>query len=62
MGRTRLVTGGTMERQDYLPLRETIPVSSGSPRAGVANYAVDVGATQQFTGKKRDAETGLDYF
>jgi RHS repeat-associated protein len=62
LGSTRLVTGGTMERLDYLPFGETVPVSPGSPRYGVTGYAVDVGVKQQFTSKERDTETGLDYF
>jgi RHS repeat-associated protein len=69
-------TGAVVERRDYGPYGEQIP-SSGcgqpaganrSPRCDVAGYvdtaghAVEVGVRQQFTGKERDGESGLDYF
>jgi RHS repeat-associated protein len=68
--------GGVVERRDYGPYGEEIPSSgcgqpagaSRSPRCDVAGYvdtaghAIEVGVRQQFTGKERDGESGLDYF
>jgi RHS repeat-associated protein len=65
LGSTRLVldgSGGCVNRSDYLPygfeMYRTEPCYGGNPPAagGVA------GVSQRFTGKERDAETGLDYF
>ncbi len=64
-GSTRLVTdeaGQRVECRDYLPFGEEILASAGSPRLGYACYSNDSGVPQQFTGKERDAESGLDYF
>jgi RHS repeat-associated protein len=73
LGSTRLVlssTGCVTARMDYLPFGFTIPSSEG-PRAsvsdpcngtGVITYSQDPPFRQRFTGKERDAETGLDYF
>jgi RHS repeat-associated protein len=55
---------------DYLPFGYTIPSSVGSrqnvqdPCGGTttATYSQDPPFRQRFTGKERDAETGLDYF
>ena len=50
-GSTRLVTAldqSVSDNLDYLPFGEQI--------------AGDTGTTHKFTGKERDAETGLDYF
>ena len=62
LGSTRLVTkaGGTcVGAHDYLPFGEEVPVGWG--RSGVGCYGVvDTGV--KFTGKERDAESGLDYF
>ncbi len=65
LGSTRLITdpaGTPVERRDYLPFGEEITVSTGNPRYGVPGYADDGGIRLKFTGKERDAETGLDYF
>ena len=59
LGSTRVVTDGSgncLARLDYLPFGALVP------RSGNCYGASDPGATQQFTGKERDAETGLDYF
>jgi RHS repeat-associated protein len=47
-------------RHDYLPFGEEILAGTGI-RATSNGYAGD-GIRQKFTGKDRDAETGLDYF
>ena len=44
-----------------MPFGEEILVTSGDPRFGVPGYGADF-LRQKFTGKERDAETGLDYF
>ena len=65
LGSTRLVTnagGGVVERTDYLAFGDEIVSSTGSPRLSVTGYTADSGIQQKFTGKERDAETGLDYF
>ncbi|MBX9604460.1 MAG: hypothetical protein K2X35_25900 [Bryobacteraceae bacterium] len=57
LGSTRMVTdqsGAVMKRMDYLPFGEEYPAVGypiSAERTGV-----------KFTGKERDAETGLDYF
>ena len=61
LGSTRLVTnslGSAVQCRDYLPFGEEIPRSAGAP----ACYGGNSGVRQRFTGKERDAETGLDYF
>jgi RHS repeat-associated protein len=70
LGTTRLVTnasGGLQQCFDYLPFGEEIP-STGfrdfdcfSDGVYPINPSPDV-LSQKFTGKERDAETGLDYF
>ncbi len=65
LGSTRMVTDGggvVKQRMDYRPFGDEILVSSGNPRYGIAEYGADAGVRQKFTGKERDAETGLDYF
>jgi RHS repeat-associated protein len=71
LGSTRLVTDSTgvvKERRDYHPFGEEIPASTvfGSRHnvtdGGVTSYNEAALVTQRFTGKERDAETGLDYF
>ena len=65
LGSTRLVTnagGNPAERTDYYPYGDEILSSTGSPRLSVTGYTADSGIQQKFTGKERDAETGLDYF
>jgi RHS repeat-associated protein len=46
-------------RRDYLPFGEEIPEPLGG-RTSV--WGAEAGLSQKFTGKERDAETGLDYF
>jgi RHS repeat-associated protein len=48
-----------LARRDYLPFGEEIPPPLGG-RTSV--WAADAGLLQKFTGKERDAETGLDFF
>ncbi|MBL0155550.1 MAG: RHS repeat-associated core domain-containing protein [Bryobacterales bacterium] len=61
LGSTRAVSaGGTVtERRDYLPYGEVIPSTRGGR---TALWAASVGVRQEFAGKERDSETGLDYF
>jgi RHS repeat-associated protein len=68
LGSTRLVTNGSgasVKCYDYLPFGEEIPVGVAGRGAcyGGASYpgTPDV-ISGKFTGKERDAETGLDYF
>lgn len=64
LGSTRVVTngsGGIVSRHDYLPFGEEIASTVGS-RQSVAGYTWNPSLTHRFTGKERDAETGLDYF
>src|SRR5262245_45943272 len=49
--------GNVIERHDYLPFGEEC---TAGPCA--ANPGVGAGQPRKFTGKERDAETGLDYF
>jgi RHS repeat-associated protein len=65
LGSTRLVTdqlGAVVQRKDYLPFGDEVLAGTGSVRYGVDGYLRDSGVTQQFTGKERDTETGLDFF
>ncbi|MCL4796272.1 MAG: hypothetical protein KJZ84_17050 [Bryobacteraceae bacterium] len=60
LGSTRLTTGATgapAGRLDYFPFGETIPGG-----ASFGNRPSPTGPRLKFTGKERDAETGLDYF
>ena len=68
LGSTRLVTnasGTVVSRHDFLPFGEEINAGVGG-RTTSMGYAQDpyaaIDPTQRFTGKERDAETGLDYF
>jgi RHS repeat-associated protein len=67
LGSTRLVTNGTeIKRYDYLPFGEEIPQGSYGrdttyPAAAYPSGTLDTQA-MKFTGKERDAESGLDYF
>jgi RHS repeat-associated protein len=64
LGTPRLTTnqaGAVKGRHDYLPFGQAIDISVGN-RVSVAGYSDNDGLRQQFTGKERDAETGLDYF
>ena len=59
LGSTRMVTdsqGNCLERHDYLAFGVEENRGSGSC------YDYNAGVRQKFTGKERDAETGLDYF
>ncbi len=59
-GNVRVVTdenGQVLERHDYLPFGEECTTG-----ACAANPGVGAGQPRKFTGKERDAETGLDYF
>jgi len=63
LGSTRLVTdenGAAVARHDFLPFGEEIAAGSAARGAqwGSGNGTVN----QKFTGKERDAESGLDYF
>ena len=61
LGSTRMVTnqsGAATERHDYLPFGYEL---TGGWRTASLGYAPET-VRQQFTGKERDAETGLDYF
>ncbi len=49
-----------IKRHDYLPFGEELYAGTGG-RTTQQGYAAD-GVRQQFTGKERDNETGLDYF
>ncbi len=70
LGSTRAVwdESGLKSRLDYLPYGEVVGADRNGRAAitcaaGVANcYNGPGGITQKFTGKERDAETGLDYF
>jgi RHS repeat-associated protein len=63
LGSTRMTTnasGGVVSCHDYLPFGSEIP--SGWGRNGIFCYGQTSETTLKFTGKERDAETGLDYF
>src|SRR6266516_2100954 len=64
LGSTRVVTdggGGIKKRYDYLPFGEEIPCDKGG-RCDVFGYSSTDYTRQRFTGKERDAESGLDNF
>jgi RHS repeat-associated protein len=64
LGSTRLVTdasGNDVVRYDYLPFGEEIGASTHG-RTSAMGYGATTGLKQEFTGKERDAETGLDWF
>jgi len=68
LGTPRMIadqTGGLsgMKRRDYLPFGEEILAGVGH-RQPTNGYSISVSNSprQQFTGKERDPETGLDYF
>ena len=63
LGTARLVTdenGNVIARHDYLPFGEEIAASQAG--RGSQWGAGNDGIKQKFTGKERDAESGLDYF
>ena len=66
LGSTRVLADANTNavgRYDYLPFGESLGVSSGNPRFGIAGYGpVDQSVRLRFTGKERDVETGLDFF
>jgi len=62
LGSTRMVmdeSGAVKARHDYFPWGEELLTAS---RTGALGYQANDGVSQKFTGKERDAETGLDYF
>jgi uncharacterized protein RhaS with RHS repeats len=63
LGSTRLVTdsqGGVVERHDYEPFGVELLATAGSLRENKG--FTSAGSPLKFTGKERDAESGLDYF
>ncbi len=69
LGSTRLLlnsTGGVAERIDYLPFGEELPAGIGGRTSCYSSITYPAAPPDQqdvkFTGKERDAETGLDYF
>ena len=68
LGSTRMMMDGgglVQSLHDYLPFGEEIPATVGG-RSGsyypLSPLAINDGVTEKFTGKERDAETGLDFF
>jgi len=64
LGSIRVVTdksGNVVSRHDYLPFGEEID-STLSARNQITGYGSSDGVDQRFTGKERDAESGLDNF
>jgi RHS repeat-associated protein len=62
LGSTRVITdgnGNVVSRHDYYPFGEELATSN---RTSALQYGVTDYVAQRFTGKERDAETGLDYF
>ncbi len=59
-----------VERRDYYPFGGRIEATVANARTcavpancpNLAGYSAEVGVAHLFTGKERDAETGLDYF
>lgn len=72
LGSTRLVTersGVVRQRLDFLPFGAPLTASSGDNGRSLifdgltaSTYTTAGATTRQYTGKERDAETGLDYF
>ncbi|MDA0207481.1 MAG: hypothetical protein O2795_19335 [Acidobacteria bacterium] len=65
LGSTRLVTnsaGAVVSRRDSFPFGEQILANASSGRTAANLYNTAMGFPQLFTGKERDAESGLDYF
>ena len=65
LGSTRVVTdsaGAVVSRVDYEPFGQEIPAQGADLRSNVNGYNGASGVEVKFTGKERDAETGLDYF
>jgi RHS repeat-associated protein len=66
LGTPRMIADRTgslagVSRHDYLPFGEELLAGTGGRITG-QGYGVSDGIRQKFTGKERDAETGLDYF
>jgi RHS repeat-associated protein len=68
LGSTRLMTdasGGIKKCYDYLPFGEEIAAGIGGRPSCFPNVVYPTNPdtlAEKFTGKERDAETGLDYF
>jgi len=66
LGSTRLITdasGNVTSRHEYAPFGEELTGTSNGVRSTANGFAgAEPGVRQEFTGKERDAETGLDYF
>jgi RHS repeat-associated protein len=65
LGSTRVVTdanGEVTERHDYRPFGEELFAGVSGRTADLKYSGGDTGVRLKFTGKERDAETGLDYF
>jgi RHS repeat-associated protein len=69
LGSTRLIMdgggAGVVRRYDYLPFGEEIPAGTNGRGEGyetAQEMTLPDVTTNKFTGKERDAETGLDYF
>jgi RHS repeat-associated protein len=64
LGSTRLVTDGTtsVKRMDYFPFGGELTAGDTAYRTTAALFTSGLTPTQKFTGKERDAETGLYYF
>ncbi|MBL8233676.1 MAG: RHS repeat-associated core domain-containing protein, partial [Bryobacterales bacterium] len=65
LGSTRLVTDGSgtvARRMDYTPFGVELTAADTPYRTSGLGYAVDGLTRLKFTGKERDAETGLDFF
>ncbi|MCX6621301.1 MAG: hypothetical protein NTY38_09510 [Acidobacteria bacterium] len=65
LGSTRLLTdasGGVVKRYDYLPFGEDLIAGVHGRTAPMGYQAAMDDVNPKFTGKERDAETGLDYF
>jgi RHS repeat-associated protein len=64
LGSTRVISGANQTItacMDYTPFGETVmPVSNDFRNSGC--YVANAGVKQEFTGKERDGESGLDYF
>jgi RHS repeat-associated protein len=65
LGSTRLTTdaaGNSVRRYDYAPFGEELTPAWTNWRTTAAGYGAVDSFPPKFTGKERDAETGLDYF
>lgn len=63
LGSTRAaVSTDAVRRMDYWPFGMELSVVDTAWRTGALGFAVDAKSRLKFTGKERDAETGLDYF